>query len=83
MVSVHPSVCNVHTQHTDQRVEQFFKLVLRLVLERGTLYYSSLVLHISVGYEPPEKPNVSTILSLFAYTGGTPRVGIAAKVFSK
>ena len=39
MVSVRPS----KTKQTDQRVKPLFKLVLRLVLGRGSLYDSSLV----------------------------------------
>ena len=46
MVSVCPCVCNVRTYKTkqpDQRVKPLFKLVLWLVLGRGSLYDSSLV----------------------------------------
>ena len=44
MVSVRTYVTSVRTKHTYQRVEPFFKLVLWLVLGRGSLYDSSLVI---------------------------------------
>ena len=54
MVSIHTSirmyVCIVltyKTKQTDQRVKTLFKLVLWLVLGRGSLYDSSLVINIS------------------------------------
>ena len=41
--SISPYVTYVHTKHTNQRVKPFFKLVIWLVLARGSLYDSSLV----------------------------------------
>ena len=48
MVYVRPYIRTYKTKHTDQRVKPLFKLVLWLVLGRGSLYDSSLVLFIHV-----------------------------------